>query len=102
MLSSFYRHLVCRHFIDVVLFVVLLQRFICVGGIQTGKTDLISRRYQIMVVSMLKNWSCSYSSQYFIKFAGFMPISYAINLNIVSSYMIFSYLYLESIDLLQL
>ena len=85
---------------DVVLFVVLLQCFICVGVIQTSKANLISRRYQIMVVNMLKNWSCRYSSHYFIKFVGFLLIYYAINLDIVSSFMVFSYLYLGSIDLL--
>ena len=42
-----------------------------------------------------------YSSHYFIKFVCFMPIYYTINLDIVSSYLVFSYLYLESIDLLQ-
>ena len=53
-----------------------------------------------MVVSMLKNWSRIYSNHYIIKFVGFMPIYYTINLDIVSSYMVFSYLYLGSIDLL--
>ena len=86
---------------DVVLFIGLLRHFICVRAIQTGKIDLISRRYQIMVVNMLKNWSCKYYNYYFIKFVGFMSIYYAINLDIVSSCMIFSYLYLGSIDLLQ-
>ena len=71
------------------------------GAIQTGKVDLINRRYQIIVISMLKNWSCMYSSHYFIKILGFMPIYYAINLDIVSFCMIFSYLYLGSIDLFQ-
>ena len=84
-----------------VLFVILLQRFIYVGAIQTGKVDLISRKYQIMVVSMLKNWSCMYYSHYFIKFIGFMPIYYTINLDGVSSCMVFSYLYLGYIELLQ-
>ena len=47
MLSSYYRRLICCHlimafglslaFYDVVLFVVLLQRFICVGAIQKAK-----------------------------------------------------------------
>ena len=37
------------------------------------------------VVNMLKNWSCKYSNNYFIKFVGFIPIYYAINLNIISS-----------------
>ena len=36
---------------DVVLFVVLLRHFICIGVIQTGKTDSLS---YILVVSMLK------------------------------------------------
>ena len=69
--------------------------------IQTGKIDSISQIYKIMVVIMLKNLSHRYSSHYIIKFIGFMPIYYVINMNIVSSYMIFSYLYLESLDLLQ-
>ena len=40
--------------------------------IQTSNLDLISRRYQLMVVDMLKNWSCRYSNHYFIKFITFM------------------------------
>ena len=110
MLSSFYQRLDYRHLItvfglsstyyNVVLFIMFLRRFICVGAIQTSKADLINRRYQIMVVNMFKNWSCRYSSHYIIKFVGFMPIYYVINLNIVSSFMVFSYLYLGSIDLL--
>ena len=47
---------------DVILFIVLLLCFICIRTIQTCKTDLISRRYQIMVVNMLKNWSRRYSN----------------------------------------
>ena len=39
-------------------------------------------------------------SYYIIKFVGFMSIYYAINVDIVSSYMIFSNLYIKSIDLL--
>ena len=81
------------------LFVVLLRYFTCVGVIHTSKTDLINRRYQIMVFSMLKK-SYRYSSNYFIKFIGFMSIYYAINLDIFSLYMVFNYLYLGSIDLL--
>ena len=54
-----------------------------------------------MVVGMLKNWSCRYSSYYIIKFVGFLSIYYAINLDIVSLCMVFKYLYLGSIDLLQ-
>ena len=70
-------------FIDMVLFIVLLQCFICLGAIQTNKVDLINKRYQIMIVNILKNWSCKYFSHYFIKFVGFMLIYYVINLNIV-------------------
>ena len=53
--------------------------------IQIGKMDSISRRYQIIIINMLKNRSSSYSSHHIIKFVGFMPILYAINLYIVSS-----------------
>ena len=69
-------------------------------AIQIGKADLISRIYQIIIVS-LKNWNCKYYSHYIIKFVGIMPIYYTINLDIVSSFMVFSFLYLGSIDLLQ-
>ena len=55
-LSSFYRRLVCDLFCyDVVLFVILLRLFIRVRTIQTGNVDLINQRYQIMIISMLKN-----------------------------------------------
>ena len=66
-LSSFYRCLVCLCFIDVVLFVVLLYYSIYMGAIQTGIAILINRIYQIIVVNMLKNWSCRYSSHYAIE-----------------------------------
>ena len=79
---------------DMVLFVVLLLHFICMGAIETNKTDLINQRYPIMIVNMLKNWSRRYSSRYIIKFVGFMLNYYVINLNIVLSCMIFSYLYI--------
>ena len=46
-----------------------------------------------MVVNMLNNWNRKYSSRYIIKFVGFMLIYYTINLDIVSSCMVFSYLY---------
>ena len=68
-------------------------------AIQTSIADLISRRYHIKVVSMLKNLSSRFSSYYIIKFVSFMPIYYAINLDIVSSFTVFSNLYLRSIDL---
>ena len=85
----------------VVLFVILSRRFICVVAIQTGKADLISPRFQIMVISILKNWSRRYFSYYIIKFIGFMLIYDDINLDIVLFCMVFRYLYLGSIDLLQ-
>ena len=47
-----------------------------------------------MIVSMLKNWSRRYYSQYIIKFIGSMPIYYAINFDIVSYCIVFSYLYI--------
>ena len=50
-----------------------------------------------MVVNMLKNWN-SINYHYFIKFVGFIPIYNAIKLNIISSYMIFNYLYIGFID----
>ena len=69
------------------------------GAIQTVKR--ISGRYHIIIVSMLKNWNRRYSNNYIIKFIGFMLIYYVINLDIVSSFMIFSNLYIRSIDILQ-
>ena len=52
--------------------------------------------------SNISNYDCYYIyfSHYFIKFIGFILIYYAININIVSLCIVFSYLYLESIDLL--
>ena len=70
------------------------------GVIKIDKSDMISPRYQIMVINILKNYSRKYSSYYIIKFIGFMLIYYAINLNIFFIYMIFIYLYLRSIYLL--
>ena len=67
------------------------------GVIQTDKTDSISRQYQIIVVNMLKNLRRRYFNHYIIKFISFIPIYYTINLNIVSSCMIFNYLYLISV-----
>ena len=58
--------------------------------IQTDKANSINR----MVVYMLKNWSRKYSSYYIIKFISFIPIYYGINLDIVSSFMVFSNLYI--------
>ena len=78
-----------------VLFVILLQRFICIEVIQIGKTYLINRIYQIIIISILKNWSYKYFNYYFIKFIGFITIYYVINIDIISSYMIFNYLYLD-------
>ena len=82
---------------DVMFFVILLRRFIFVGAIQTSKTDSISQIYQIMVVDMLNNRNHKYFSYYIIKFVDFIPIYYTINLDSVSSLMIFSNLYIGSI-----
>ena len=65
---------------DMVLYVVLLQR--------------------LMIVNMLKN-NHRYSSHYIIKFVSFILIYCTINLNIISLYMVFSYLYLRYVNLLQ-
>ena len=56
-----------------------------------------------MVISMLSNWSYIYSSYYFIKFIGFIPIYYVINLNYVLSCIVFRSLcfgFIESIILI--
>ena len=81
-----------------ILFIVLLRRFIYIGEIQTGKVDLIGRIYQIMIVNTLNNWSYKYYSHYFIKFIGFILIYYTVNPNNVSSCMPFSYLYFGFIE----
>ena len=70
-------------------------------AIQTDKSDLINRIYQIMIVGKLNNLSCGYSSHYFIKYVGFILIYYFINLDIVSSCIVFSYLYFEYVNLSQ-
>ena len=54
-----------------------------------------------LVIGMLKNESHRYSSYYIIKFLGFILIYYAINMDIVSSFMVSNNLYLGSIALLQ-
>ena len=42
---------------DVVFFIVLLRPLYLLGIIQIDKTDLISQRYQIIVIRMFKNSS---------------------------------------------
>ena len=74
--------------------------YLC-GAIEIDETDSINRRYQIMVVNLLKNWSSINFSHYIIKFVGFISIYYAINLIIVLSFMVFKNLYTGFIDLLQ-
>ena len=61
---------------------------------------MINQIYQIMVISMLKIRNRRYYSHYIIKFIGFMPSYYTINLNIILLCMVFNNLYLKSIDLL--
>ena len=63
------------------------------GAIQIGKMDLINKRYQSIVFSMLKNKSRRYYNHYIIKFIGFISIYYVINLDIILYYIIVSYLY---------
>ena len=44
-----------------------------------------------MVVGMLQNWNHRYPTHYrIIKYVGFEPIIYAINLDIASSFKVFS------------
>ena len=103
-LSSFYQLLICCRFINVWFVVGLLRRgvvrrlimnfYICKSDSDRQKTYLINRMYQIMIISILKNCNCKYYSRYFIKFIGFMLIYYAINLYIVLSYIVFSYLHI--------
>ena len=76
-----------------------VRRLVAAFYLQTSKVVLINRKYQIIVISMLKNRNNKHSSNYIIKFVSFMPVYYAINLNIILSCIVFSYLYLGSIDL---
>ena len=55
--------------------------------ILTSKADSINQKYQIMVISILKNWSYRYSNNYIIIFVGFISIYYDINLDIVSIFL---------------
>ena len=84
---------------NVVLFIVLLLTHY-LSEDDSGKTDLICRRYEIMVVTVLKNWSKRYSYHFIIKFVDLILIYYAINMDIVLSYMNFSNLHFRSTDLL--
>ena len=91
-MSSFYRHGVVRR---------LVVTFYLCGG-DSDRQDIFDQsKISNYDLNMLKNWSCKYSSHYFIKFVSFMLIYYTINLDIVSSCMVFNYLYLGSIDLSQ-
>ena len=79
----------------------LIAVFYLCGDDSDGQKRSDQFKISNMIISILNNWSHRNSSNYIIKFVSFIPIYYAINLDIVSSYMIFSYLYIESIDLLQ-
>ena len=72
---------------DVKFFVNLLGYFICIKAIHTSKAD------SIIVFNVSKNQSHKYYNYYIIKFIGFMSIFYVINLDIISSYTVFSDLY---------
>ena len=65
-------------------FVILLLCFICVERIKINKMNLISQKYQIMIVCILKNYNQRYFNHYIIKFIVFILIYYVININIVS------------------
>ena len=56
---SCYRRLIATFglsstYYNVMFFVVLILLFICVGEIQTDKTDLINQRYQIIIDEYIK------------------------------------------------
>ena len=57
-------------------------------SIKIDKTDSISRIYQIMIVSILKNRNQKYYSYFIIKFVGFMLIYYDINFDIISWFLV--------------
>ena len=60
-------------------------------GDSNSKTYSIGHRHQITVVNMMKNWNHRYYSHYrIIKYVGFEPILYAINVNAKSSSNVFS------------
>ena len=95
------QHLICRRLVMMWYFSSYCCDALFCEAIRTNKAYSIDQRYQIMVISVLKNWSRIYYSHYIIKFVSFMPIHYTINLYIVSLCMVFSKLYFGSIDLLQ-
>ena len=68
-------------------------------GNSNDKTYSIEKSSQIMIVSMLQNWSSMYYSHHIIvKFISFKPIYCVINLDIASSSIVFSdfdYLFLS-------
>ena len=72
--------------------------YLCVDD--SDKQSIFNHRQQIesMVINMLQNWSHRYSNHNsnikylgsIIKYIGFKLIHYAINLDVVSSFMVFS------------
>ena len=54
-----------------------------------------------MIIGILKNESRRYYGHYIIKFVSFISICDVINLDNVSSFMVFNSLYLRYTDLLQ-
>ena len=82
-------------FLSVLLQRVIVRCLITVFYLCESNLDRQDRfdqsKIQIMVVTMLKNWSCRYSNHNIIKFVGFIPIYYVINFDIISSYMVHSY-----------
>ena len=78
-----------------VLLSICCDMWLCRLGTTIGdlksQTYSIGQRFQIMVVIMLQNWNHWYFIHYrIIKYLGFKPITYAINLNAVSSSKIFN------------
>ena len=69
--------------------------FYLLGAIQVDKANSINQMYQIMIISVSKNWNHKYLSHYIIKFVCFMSIYYDINKYIDSSCISFSNLYIS-------
>ena len=64
--------------------------FWCVNDLN-DKTNSIKRSKQIIVISMLKNWSHIYSNHHrIIKYIGFKSIHYVINPDVTSSFKVFN------------
>ena len=82
----------CRNLVTTFCFRLFVTTFYLRVGDSDGSSifDQTETTNQIMVVNILQNLSHRYFSHYSItKFVGFEPIYYIINLDVISSFMIF-------------